>query len=427
MVGKMKRIIPAALLAIIALSAPGLAGAGQSNQSVGSGDSTRECGYYRYDSTGIPAPNHPAANVTSDDSLTSFAGTPVSRTPDAGRNDADSSHSSRPPRWTLSAESIILERVGGVDRTLVERVPGVVSFASVPTTPGAPALNSNDFQDFSAGPKIGLTYHGDCGYDLELSFFHINWDTTKAIGPDSPPNWLVMRAPGGFFQTQDFSFQSMAWDYTTELYNVEFNVRRNLSDRVTALAGFRWLRLTENLQGTLTPADRIQPLWKYDPNNNLFDVQQIENLPGVPATGGFPPFWNASTTNNLFGFQIGVDGKIFERGPFSIGGLAKVGGYYNNAEESTGVSIFKVVRPSNASTGHAAFVGEAGLQCKYQILKGLALKVGYEALWLNGVALAAGQIQKTLTTHPTTVTALGVNSDSDIFFHGVTTGLEYSF
>ncbi len=116
-----------------------------------------------------------------------------------------------------------------------------------------------------------------------------------------------------------------------------------------------------------------------------------------------------------------------KRGRFSLGGLVKVGGYYNNAEESTGVSIFKVVRPSNASTGHAAFVGEAGLQCKYQVLKSLALKVGYEALWLDGVALAAGQIQETYTTAPSTVTALGVNSGSSVFFHGVTAGLEYSF
>ena len=160
---------------------------------------------------------------------------------------------------------------------------------------------------------------------------------------------------------------------------------------------------------------------------NLFDVARIENLPGIPATAAFPPFWNTSTTNNLYGLQIGADGKLFERGRFSIDGLIKVGGYWNHASESTGVSIEKVVYPSGASTDHAAFVGEAGLQCKYQVTRGLALKLGYEALWLYGVALAPGQIQETYETAPATVTALGVNSDSGVLFHGATAGLEFSF
>ena len=157
------------------------------------------------------------------------------------------------------------------------------------------------------------------------------------------------------------------------------------------------------------------------------NVAQIENLPGIPATGAFPPFWNASTTNNLYGLQIGADGKLFECGRFSINGLIKVGGYWNHASESTGVSLEKTVYPSGASTNHAAFVGEAGLQCKYQVTRGLALKLGYEALWLDGVALAPGQIQETYTIAPATVYSLGVNSNSGVLFHGVTAGLEFSF
>jgi hypothetical protein len=343
--------------------------------------------------------------------------------------DAEASHSCRPPKWTASVEAIILNRISSENQTLVERVPGIISFSDVPTTPGAQALNSDDFhQGFSTGPKIGLTYQGDSDYRLELSYFQvIDWNTSRAIGPDTPADWLVMRAPGSFFQTQDFTYQAMAWDYSTQLYNAEVNVRKNFSDRIAMLVGFRWLQLTENLQGSLTPADRFQPLWKYNPSNNLFDVAQVENIPGIPATGGFPPFWNTSTKNNLYGVQIGIDGQILEHGRFSLNGLIKVGGYYNNAEASTGVSIFKVVRPSHASTNHTSFVGEAGLQGKYQIIKNVSLKIGYEALWLQGVAVAPGQIQETYTSAPATVTALGVNCDSGVLFHGATVGLEYSF
>ena len=136
--------------------------------------------------------------------------------------------------------------------------------------------------------------------------------------------------------------------------------------RVTVLAGFRWLELREDLQGTLVP----------------------------PTFSWEPPFWNTDTRNNLYGFQIGADGKLFDYGRFSINGLVKAGIYDNQADQLTEVSIFKVARPSFASTNHAAFVGEIDLQCKYQVTKRLSLKAGYEAIWLEGVALAPGQIQK---------------------------------
>ncbi len=72
---------------------------------------------------------------------------------------------------------------------------------------------------------------------------------------------------------------------------------------------------------------------------------------------------------------------------------------------------------------------------KYQLAKGLALKVGYEALWLDGVALAPGQIRETYTTSPSPASpstpvsarALGVNCGSNVLFQGATVGLEYSF
>jgi hypothetical protein len=381
----------------------------------------------------IPASagNHENSTSTlanSESPLPSSSLMPVEHLQTSGHDDNAHSQPESLPKWTISVETIILDRIGGANRTLVERVPGDVSFSMVPVTPGSEALNSDDFrQGYAAGLKAGLLYHGVSGLTLELLYFQVDGlSSTKAIGPDNPPNWLVMRAPGSFFQTQDFSYQSMAWSYATKLYNAEFNVRRNLSSRITLLAGFRWLQLKENLQGTLTPPDRIQPKWKYDSNNNLLDVALIENLPGEPVIGEFPPFWNASTTNNLYGLQIGANAKVFERGRFLIDGQIKVGGYVNHAEEATGVSIFKVVRPSSASTNQVAFVGEVGLQGNYLITKRLSLTVGYEALWLNGVALAPGQIQETYSTSSAIVTALGINSGSSVLFHGATVGLQYS-
>jgi hypothetical protein len=307
-------------------------------------------------------------------------------------------------RWTASADFIILDRIGSVPYALVETVPHDQPY----TNPGAEVLNANDLQQgFSGGPKLGLVRHGDNGYDLELSYFQIDgWNDYRSIGP-APDYWLVMTAPGNFIQTQDHKHtQMMAWDYSSRLYNAELNVRWNPYDRLTLLAGFRWANLSEGLQGTLPELPGTRP----DRRN---------------------PFWNASVRNNLYGFQIGADGKLFERGRFSINGLMKAGIFGNDVVETTGVSIERIVYWESASTGHAAFLGETGLQCKYHVTQRLLFKLGYQAMWLQGVALAPGQISETYCycadRQTTYVQALGVNCNSGVFYHGATAGLEYSF
>lgn len=302
------------------------------------------------------------------------------------------------PRWTASADFILLERIGSVPYTLVERVSG-----GDPNRPGTEVLNATDLpQGFSGGPRVGLIRHGDGGYDLELSYFQIDgWSSSRSVYPPTPQDWrwLTMRCRGDFLQLNEGAGQGMVWQYGSRLYNAELNVRWNACNQVTMLAGFRWVRLQENLQGALEP----------------------------PTVSWEPPFWNTTTTNNLYGVQIGAEGRLFERGRFSIDGLVKAGIFDNNAEQFTGVSTIKVVRPSVASVNHAAFVGETGLRCRYEVTPRVALKVGYEAIWLQGVALAPGQIPETVMSTPTTAQALGVNCNSGAFYHGATAGLEYSF
>jgi hypothetical protein len=333
-------------------------------------------------------------------------------------------------RWTVSVEAIALERIGGVNRTLVERVPGTVPFLKTLTATGPEAFNSSQFQQgFSAGPKIDLIYRGDPVYGAEISYFNISSQrATHVTGPDTPAGWLVMKAPGLFWQTQDFPYQGMAWSDATNLSSAEVSARRALSSRVTVLAGFRWLQLNDTLQGTLTPADRTVPAWKNNCDNTNCTLSEVAQAPLGPLAGPYPPFWTAKTANNLYGLQIGIDGKVIELGRFSVDGQVKIGLFDNNAEQSTVVSLKKTLYPASATTNRAAVAGEAGLQLKYRVMDGLALKAGYEALWLDGVALAPGQIQEILTTPSSMpVHALGVNCGSSLLFHGFTAGVEYRF
>jgi hypothetical protein len=305
--------------------------------------------------------------------------------------------------WTASAEFIILQRIGTSEQTLVTTYPGVPS----PQTQyivgqGTERLSSSDLtQGFAGGPKIGLLRHDESGFDLELTYFQIDgWNHAASIpsGPDTTP---VMVAPGGFVQTTDNANQTMDWAYATRLYQAEANLRWEFCPRATMLAGFRWVGLREELEGTIP-----------DPHRHA-------------------PFWETTTRNNLFGVQLGEEWKIVRRGRLSIDGLVKGGIFNNIAKESTGVSIFRTVHRESDSTTHAAFLGEIGLQGKYQVAERLVLKAGYEALWLEGVATAPGQIPQTLS-HASSlfdvdVRSLGVDSSSGVFYHGATAGLEYTF
>ena len=202
---------------------------------------------------------------------------------------------------------------------------------------------------------------------------------------------------------------------------------------MTLLAGLRWLELNDELQGTLTPVDLGEPTWKAEyPSPTLW---QIRNSPAGAPVAINPPFWTTKTSNNLLGFQIGVDGKLWELGRLSLDGQFKAGLYDNSAAQSALVSMAKQLYPARAATNAPAFAGEAELNATYQLADGLALKAGYEALGLGGVALGPGQIPETTTTSPspsspstpTSASALGVNHRGAAFFQGATLGLAYSF
>ena len=242
-----------------------------------------------------------------------------------------------------------------------------------------------------------------------------------------------MKAPGSFWQTQDFPYQPMQWKDATSLYSFEANGRLSFFSRVTLLAGFRWLQLNDELQGTLTPVDLGEPSWKeIYPSPTLW---QIRSPPASTPIAINPPFWTTKATNNLYGLQAGVDGKLWEFGHLSLDGEVKAGVYDNSAEQSALVSMAKQLYPARATVSAVAFVAEADLNATYQLAHGVALKASYEALWLDGLALAPGQISETHTTSSspsapstrTSASALGVNHHSAALFQGLTCGLTYVF
>lgn len=139
------------------------------------------------------------------------------------------------PRWTASAEALFLGRSGAGRQQLVSLIPGDVPWwtPSGPNTTnltGVEALNSSQLgQRLAAGQKLGLAYRDPSGIGAELTYFSVlGLKVAKATGPENPGQWLVMKAPGTFWQTQDYAYQSMVWRSDTRLHSLEANARLDL-------------------------------------------------------------------------------------------------------------------------------------------------------------------------------------------------------
>lgn len=268
------------------------------------------------------------------------------------------------PLWTITAGAIVWTRSAPASSTWL--TDGV----------GNGLLDPHSFNlGWNAGPRIDLVRHFD-GWDFEVLYFSIDgWsdDRNFANGMYLSP---LTAAPG--LTAADFL-------YTSRLYNLETNVKMAVSPRIDLLAGFRWLQLDEQV-----------------------------NFTGM-ATGG-PGAMSQTTDNNLYGFQLGVEGRVFDHGgPFWIDGLVKAGVYDAHINGSFAETGSFGATLANSVTDHAAFVGDVGVTAHYQICRHLAAYGGYELMWVDGVTLA-----------PDALSSQSLARNSPLY-HGAIAGLELTW
>ncbi len=213
---------------------------------------------------------------------------------------------------------------------------------------------------------------------------------------------------------------------TSEFYSGEINLTRGVCDWATLRLGLRYIEFNDRLE--------------------------VDEL--------MTPMYNllvATTDNNLFGPQFGADFKLFElqggRGCGIIGNHCGHGGglgmghgdscgeascaepcpqpscrFRVNATFNCGVFYNYIehdpwsafIGPPLVSEAHeVAIMGEAALMAKYRLTDHVALRAGYYALALHGVALAPDQIRTS-----DVVTEMTHTEVSSMIVHGGTFGVE---
>jgi opacity protein-like surface antigen len=184
---------------------------------------------------------------------------------------------------------------------------------------------------------------------------------------------------------------TLTFNYSSRINSWEVNGTWDAWRGVTLLAGLRTIRLTEQLNA-------------------------------IGAAGGVPfetDTWD--TRNRLWGGQIGARFDFLQLAgrapsPWIVDGHARVGVFRNSIDNTMSRSSVQLFSGSFSNT---AWAWLGGVDVGYRFTNNVALTLGYEALWLNGVALAPNQVQATPNFNgggPFTA-PIGVRTE-DVLYHG---------
>jgi len=290
--------------------------------------------------------------------------------------------------WAAGAGWLYLKRGKEESRTLIQE------------NLGGTLLNANSFNfDFNTGADAWVLYKCSCDWSFQGRYVYVDPYDAQLAFTTPAANGAVIFPTNPATLGNALNSVSVSTRYLSALQTAELGLRRNY-ERLGILYGFRFVDLDERFQASYVASDGIQ----YDDT------------------------W--TTHNRLYGFQLGADSAIFKTERFKIEGFGKAG-VYANVAESTFLDRTNGGSPVSSSdtTTHVAFLGEVGLYGVYFLNDHIALRGGYQVMWLSGVAVASEQVASTgqFTPVPVGGVTSAINSTGDLLFHGVNAGVEITW
>jgi hypothetical protein len=277
---------------------------------------------------------------------------------------------------TLYVSGVVLDR-----RTNLR--PATLIYDATLTTELA---NTSEFNmEIEAGFRLGFWLTHPSGLDWNVDYFNVgNFEDTVSREDAATVNAFFF---GGSFTTPPTSLTA---EYGSTLDSLEFGLRARQWPRIAPLVAIRFLQVEEEF-------------------NYLSDVTN--------RTGFF-----STTDNELYGIQFGFQGLIYQWCYTRLETTLKAGAYYNDIDVDATVNVGGVDTTFSSSTDWAAFSGEARVTLVCQLGPKMNFRIGYHALWLDGIALAPNQNTERSFTPPTQVTDI-----SDVLYNGGEIGFELTW
>lgn len=289
--------------------------------------------------------------------------------------------------WGLRADALLLWR----------DAPQSVPLVALPG--GGVALNARDLHSaMAAGPRLSLFWNSrddeprvvgdeivDLAHGTELTYFDVgSFRAGRRLAP----------LPGGFVTAAglDGAASVAVGDATAGL--------------ASRLRSFEWLGTVRNSSGML-------------PQGGFRWVEWEESFAMTAGTETF----TTRTINSLYGYQWGLANAALKiSDTVRIEALGKTGVYANIAKQSSAFSGTAGEAAIATDTTRVAFVGEAGVTGAWQMTKWLAARIGYQAVWLGGIAGATNQLAgQSLVAPPLRGST---HTGGSVVFQGLSTGLE---
>ena len=290
------------------------------------------------------------------------------------------------PRLYARAEALVLERDNSSEDRAI--VIDDITLESIVTTQD---LNTG----YEVGPRLLLGYQVNECSAFEVEYFGIHtWDDSLSVvgnGDLSLPGDIALA-------TFDFlAADEMVLDYASEIHNFELNFVKSYGE-LRSMGEFSWLAG-----------------FRYVSFEDEFNIQSTNVLFGTSD-------YNIKALNDLWGAQLGGRGRRVH-GCWGWDATGKVGLFGNAAEQNTFLGDFDnqfIFRDLRSSDTTASLVADANLSLTYFLNRVWSARIGYNVLWLQGVALAPDQLDFTDT--PTS--GGGIDNEGAVFLHGANVGLE---
>lgn len=315
------------------------------------------------------------------------------------------------PTWYASADALFLLRDGDRDVDFTSYGPRFTDRRNV-------FLESDDLGDcmesgFKTTVSYSLSQHDNLLVEASYLGFHQWEESASARDPTLNPAGVPGNLTSPFtnfgvpFLVPGFDFNDLVTiSFTSELHSAELNFRHRTGlmcgwIETSMVYGIRYMRLDET-----------------------FLYQQFSN---VPLPIGAAHSVDVATTNDLLGGQLGVLGayRVSDRWWFELDVKATLAGndarqrtIYARTLGTTATQQFEF----NARNNCMAVIGDVNLVSIYQITNNLALRLGYQMIWADGLALAS----ENFSANPGVLTQgpAEVNDNGTLVFHGPHLGIQ---
>ncbi|MER3414879.1 MAG: hypothetical protein C4297_01525 [Gemmataceae bacterium] len=263
--------------------------------------------------------------------------------------------------------------------------------------------------DWEIGGRFLVGMFLDNNNSLEAMYFGLQtWGKSAFvtnINETLQPYWGQFGVRGGLDDSAFTDAFAHGFQYESRLHNGEINLRHWYNSCLSTLAGIRYLNVRDKF-------------W-------FGSLDDISAVPFGPCSG----LYEVRTKNNLLGLQLGADAAYpLLCDTLRVGVRGKTGLFLNFAEQSSrflNIPTEGEGRTTDERTDEdgvrLAGVIEVGAYATYWITKNIAIRGGYDLIYVAGLALAP----ENLDNSPLPLNARrNLKDNGDIIYHGPSVGIE---